>query len=463
MCRSYFFALFACTLFSLGALSNAYSNLPGPGKPPLFHLSYSLGSLIADPVGTTWSTREGDQYIKPRPELLGAAPACPDSPPAPAAGSGPSLIGENPSPSTAGSDFSGATFPFPGQVPALTGEKTVLPGKTPALYYKAADGPGETAVQPGACKAAGMAEDDSPVSTALSGLPDSPARSGSASVFGAVPSNAGSDQKASTSQGDTGGESGLKTALASKESSGKGQTSLMVAAKDAAHQLGASDGDAVFPLNTLTDNFNILLLGVDKEKLEMVCVYSINHHFKNPPRSVSLFFPVNSVLQYKGKKETLDSIYAVGGWQALEEILEKEMFIDIAYYVKIDRQALRDLEQYFEPIYVDGEKVEMETLFVRRTSNKDDRIIARILKQVLRPEVFFRYIPSLVFGINRDIESNFNFTPQNLVFHYRLAKKLSTKRIEKIVLFGTTDWQEGRRVNIPRKEDLGSAIYLATR
>ena len=216
-------------------------------------------------------------------------------------------------------------------------------------------------------------------------------------------------------------------------------------------------------LNKRSNNFNILLLGVDGNKLEMVCVYSINHHLKTQLKSVSLFFPTNSLLLYKGKKTTLVSIFSSGDWKAVAEAVESEMYIDINYYVKIDRQALRDLEKNFEPIYVDGKRVQMETLFVRRTSNEDDRLIARILKQVLRPEMFFKYIPGLVFGIHGDIESNFSFTPRNLAFYYRIAKKLSTNRIEKVVLLGTTQWKNGRKVNIPPEDLMGSAIYRETK
>lgn len=226
---------------------------------------------------------------------------------------------------------------------------------------------------------------------------------------------------------------------------------------------GRSASAEVIPLNAYTDNFNILLLGVDGSKLEMVCLYSINHNLKDELKSVSLFFPVNSVLLYKGREKTLTGIFASGGWEAVAEAVGKAMYIDIHKYVKIDRQALRDLEKYFDPIYVDGKKVEMETLFVRRTSSEDDRIIARILKQVLRPEVFFRYIPGIVFGINRDIESNFSFTPKDLAFYYQIGKRLSTKRIEKIVLTGETRWQDGRRVNIPPKDTMASAIYRTTK
>lgn len=218
------------------------------------------------------------------------------------------------------------------------------------------------------------------------------------------------------------------------------------------------------PLNFRTDNFNILMLGVDGDKLEMVSVYSVNHRLKTArPKSVSLFFPINSLFIYKGKEKTLDGIFADRGWRSVAEVMEKEMLIDINYYVKIDRQALRDLEKYFDPIYVDGKKVEMENLFVRRTSDDDDRIIALILRQVLRPEVFFKYIPRLVFSFHRDIESNFSFTPKNLVFYYRLGKRLSTKRVEKVVLWGKTDWKNGRKVNIPPKDQLQCAIYLATK
>jgi len=216
------------------------------------------------------------------------------------------------------------------------------------------------------------------------------------------------------------------------------------------------------PLNAQTDNFNILLLGTNGGKLEMVCVYSINHHLTTELKSVSLFFPVNSVFIYKGRKKTLEEIYSDRGWQAVADAVGRKMYIDINHYVKIDRQALRDLENYFEPIYVDGKKVEMETLFVRRTSNEDDRIIARILKQVLRPQVFFRYIPSLVFGVRGDIESNFSFTPKSLAEYYRIAKRLSTKRVEKVVLSGSTAWHNGQKVNIPPEDVLGSAIYKAT-
>ena len=88
----------------------------------------------------------------------------------------------------------------------------------------------------------------------------------------------------------------------------------------------------------------------------MVCVYSINHHLTTELKSVSLFFPVNSVLLYKGKEKTLDKIFAEGHWKGVAEAVEKAMYIDIHKYVKIDRQALRELEKYFDPIFVDGKK-----------------------------------------------------------------------------------------------------------
>lgn len=269
------------------------------------------------------------------------------------------------------------------------------------------------------------------------------------------------------------GSGGADSETASSTTSGKQVSADAGAVSLGLSQAGFSgDGASEFSeqpdapggnLNALTDNFNILFLGVDGKKLEMVCVYSINHHLENRLKSVSLFFPVNSVLTYKGREKTLEGIFAMGGWKGVAEASGNAMGININHYVKIDRQALRDLEKYFEPIYVDGVKVQMETLFVRRTSDKDDRIIARILRQVLRPEVFFRYIPGLVLGIHGDIESNFSFAPKDLAFYYRIAKKLSTKKIEKVVLSGTTQWQKGRKVNIPPEKVMENAIYRSTK
>jgi len=182
--------------------------------------------------------------------------------------------------------------------------------------------------------------------------------------------------------------------------------------------------------NRLTDNVNVLFIGVDKGKLLACSVFTINYQDKYQAGAV--FVPTYS--KAPKYKYTFGEIYEKVGVEGLRRVLEKEMEVDISLYYSIERELLKQLETYIDPIYIDDRKVELYNLFTMAVSPQDEQILGALTRELLKPGVFFTKLPRLLLDATKYIKTDFKVTFQNLKFHYNNIVNLDTHNIKKVVL-----------------------------
>ena len=182
--------------------------------------------------------------------------------------------------------------------------------------------------------------------------------------------------------------------------------------------------------NRLTDNVNVLFIGVDKGKLLACSVFTINYQDKYQAGAV--FVPTYS--KAPKYKYTFGEIYEKVGVEGLRRVLEKEMEVDISLYYSIERELLKQLETYIDPIYIDDRKVELYNLFTMAVSPQDEQILGALTRELLKPGVFFTKLPRLLLDATKYIKRDFKVTFQNLKFHYNNIVNLDTHNIKKVVL-----------------------------
>lgn len=213
--------------------------------------------------------------------------------------------------------------------------------------------------------------------------------------------------------------------------------------------------------NQQTDNLNVLFIGADGKRLLMTSVYSINHH-QTKMKSGAIFFPNHTLLQETGYPGTLEDIFRRDGPVEIMGLLEKALEIDIAYYVRIDKAVLREVEKFIDPIYVDGEKIELENLFDMQVTPKDQEILGALMEELTKPKVYFINLPRLVAAFRKYLETDFPINPSNLVLHYRIARNVDMDHITKVVLRGTNYRWRGKIVQVVPMEILRNIVYKVT-
>ncbi len=194
--------------------------------------------------------------------------------------------------------------------------------------------------------------------------------------------------------------------------------------------------------NKDTDNFNVLFIGKEEDRLLMTAVYSINH--KNSQsrkfKSGGVFFSGLTKINYNNEVYTLNSFYKkyhndkIG--QKLVKVLEDLLEIEIAYYVLMDKEILKESNKVLDPVIVDDEEVNIEEIFEMPVSNKDQEILGQIAEQFTRTSTYFYSLPSIIIKSARHIETDFSLTPENLWLHFKIARGVDMSNIKKIVLEG---------------------------
>ncbi len=209
-------------------------------------------------------------------------------------------------------------------------------------------------------------------------------------------------------------------------------------------------------LNRQTDNLNVLFVGVDRQQLKMVALYSINS--SNNFNSGAVFFPVHTC--FGGK--TLAEIYAGEGVKKIERLLEEELEIDIAYYVRMDKRVLSEVETFLAPIVVDGRQVEITNLFAMEVTPHDEEIIGELLRQLTRPSVYFVRLPQLVLAFKKYMDTDFQLTLENLILHFQIARRINTHKINKVIAGGDTKLLNGKKVLVVPDSILKNIVYQIT-
>jgi len=179
-----------------------------------------------------------------------------------------------------------------------------------------------------------------------------------------------------------------------------------------------------------TDNLNILFLGFEANKLEMIAVYSINH--QQQMQSGALFVPVQALIPQE--TQNFRDYYQQQGIKPLQDKIAKMLDITIAYHVLIDNEIMDETERIIGAIHVDGKKVNLKKLFTTPAGPKDEQVLGEIMSRFTQKEVYFWKLPLLITAYRRYVVTDFPLTIENLWLHYRIATGIPTNQIKKVIL-----------------------------
>lgn len=212
-------------------------------------------------------------------------------------------------------------------------------------------------------------------------------------------------------------------------------------------------------LNTQSNNLNVLFLGVDGDKLLMCSLYSIN--YRDKMQSGAVFTPTFSLVP--GESYTFAQLYRREGVSGVKKVLEKEMEVHIAYHILIQRAVFDEIEKFIDPIYIDGEKVNLADLFTMKVGPKDQEILGALMREFTKPGTFFIDLPRLIFSAKKYVSTDFKINPKNLMLHYKIARGVDTTKITKVILPGRTKLIGGQKHYELLTYPLQNTIYEITR
>ncbi|MGI6066219.1 MAG: hypothetical protein ACOYI2_06980 [Bacillota bacterium] len=211
--------------------------------------------------------------------------------------------------------------------------------------------------------------------------------------------------------------------------------------------------------NKTLKNININFFGIENGVLQMLTVYSINK--ENNWKSGTVFVPTNALVPGT-KNTTFAELYQTAGPLEIKKILAQNMEIDISYYVMVDRNLLLEMEAYLDPIYVGGEKVNIAQLFTKTITPEDEIILASLLKNLTKPEIFWGILPKLIWTCKKYIETDFPMSVSNLLVHYQIAQNIDTTKVAKKVLPGAYRLIEGKGLWVVDPTGWYSIVYDVT-
>ncbi|NLL18805.1 MAG: hypothetical protein GX262_07240, partial [Clostridia bacterium] len=63
-----------------------------------------------------------------------------------------------------------------------------------------------------------------------------------------------------------------------------------------------------------------------------------------------------------------------------------------------------------------------------------EEMLGELVRRLTRPEVYFWQLPKLCLAAHRHVITDFPLTLENLWLHYRIASKIPTDRLRKVIL-----------------------------
>jgi hypothetical protein len=216
-------------------------------------------------------------------------------------------------------------------------------------------------------------------------------------------------------------------------------------------------------LNKETDNLNVLFVGVGDGELKMVCLYSID--YQETWRSAAMFFPNRTTVGLPGRDagSILAGIYEAKGVEGLVKALEDKLEVSINYYIKVDRKVLQKVAAIIDPIYVEGEQVDITTLFDMKVTPHDDYILGELVKQFRKPAVYFFALPELFFSFRKYISTDFAITPTNLYFHFKVASGINPSLLTKTIVSGWNYHHQGEWVWVIPEDTWKNIVHRLTK
>lgn len=212
--------------------------------------------------------------------------------------------------------------------------------------------------------------------------------------------------------------------------------------------------------NKELSNYNIMFFGIEDKKLQMLTVYSINK--ENNWKSGTVFIPTDTLVPGTGNQYLADYFYQ-NGPEKVMQLVENAMEININYYVKVDRNILLEVEPYLDPIYVDGEKINLAQLFTKEITPQDEKILASLLKNLTKPSIYFGVLPKLVLTCKQYITTDFELNWTNLWVHYQIAKNIDTTNVTKRIISGKYLVLNNKKYWIPTQDAWWNMVYDVTK
>lgn len=212
--------------------------------------------------------------------------------------------------------------------------------------------------------------------------------------------------------------------------------------------------------NSSTTNLNVLFMGVQQGKLEVIALFSINH--KDRMQAAAIFFPTATIVRQGQQLVTLGQIHQKQGAQALEKVLEALLAVDIAYQVQVDQRVLAEVTKFIDPIVIDDQEIPLTNLFTMELSPADEQILGALLERFTQPRVFFWHLPQMILTFGRYVSTNFSLAPANLWLHYRIARGVDTSSIPKVIIAGQSAAWEGKTVWVASGPQLKRIVYDLT-
>lgn len=209
-------------------------------------------------------------------------------------------------------------------------------------------------------------------------------------------------------------------------------------------------------LNSKTRNSNILCLGVAKQKLEMISIYSINRDNK---KSAGIFLPTRTSLRINGELLSLADIYNKYDVLTLKKALSQSLLVDIPYHMVADQGGLVELSELIGPLYVENEEIDIPNLFVRPTSEKDDAILQSLASEVTTPKMILQ-IPKLIRIFINNVQSDIGLG--DLWELYQVFSKLDHSELSKIILWGKRVQMSGSDYWLVDPYDWHNVVYEMT-
>ncbi|MDW7675763.1 MAG: hypothetical protein SCK28_14635 [Bacillota bacterium] len=214
-------------------------------------------------------------------------------------------------------------------------------------------------------------------------------------------------------------------------------------------------------LNQETENLNVLFIGVGDGELKMVSLYSIDH--EDTWGSAAIFFPTVTTVAEGTSPLLLKDIYKQKGVDGIVLALEDKLEVAINYHIRVDREVLTKVAEIIDPIYVEGEEVDIHNLFDMEVSEHDDYILGQLVSQFRKPSVFFFSLPELFFSFRRHISTDFAITPSNLYLHYRVARNIEIEQLTKTIVSGWDYYYQGETVRIIPEDTWKNVVYRLTK
>lgn len=207
-------------------------------------------------------------------------------------------------------------------------------------------------------------------------------------------------------------------------------------------------------------NYNIMFFGIEDNKLQMLTVYSINKD--NNWKSGTVFIPTNTLVPGT-EDQSIEDYFYKNGPEKIRELVENAMEIHISYFVKVDRNLLLEVEPYLEPIYIDGEKVNIAQLFTKEITPEDEKILASLLKSLTQPSVYFGILPKLILTCKQYITTDFEMNWTNLWMHFQIAKNIDTTSVTKKIISGKFIIQDNKKYWAPSQDGWWNMVYEVTK